>query len=69
MLAYNDRAEMTAKFNLNLLSRINRDLGGEFDIKKFNHYAFYNKNKERIEMHLVSKVRSESAHPNYRCNI
>jgi L-histidine N-alpha-methyltransferase len=54
--AYNDRAEMTAKFNLNLLSRINRDLGGEFDIKKFNHYAFYNKNKERIEMHLVSKV-------------
>lgn len=54
--AYNDRAEMTAKFNLNLLSRINRDLGGEFDIKSFDHCAFYNKNKERIEMHLVSKV-------------
>jgi L-histidine N-alpha-methyltransferase len=54
--AYNDRAEMTAKFNLNLLSRINRDLGGEFDIKSFNHCAFYNKNKERIEMHLISKA-------------
>lgn len=54
--AYNDKGEMTAKFNLNLLSRINRELGGEFDIKMFNHYAFYNKNKERVEMHLVSKA-------------
>lgn len=62
--AYNDRAEMTAKFNLNLLSRINRDLGGEFDIKSFNHCAFYNKNKERIEMHLVSKV-DHNVHINF----
>ena len=54
--AYNDKAEMTAKFNLNLLSRINRELGGEFNIKKFNHHAFYNQDNGRIEMHLVSKT-------------
>ena len=54
--AYNDKAGMTAKFNLNLLIRINRELGGEFDIGKFSHHAFYNHDKGRIEMHLVSKA-------------
>ena len=54
--AYNDKAGMTAKFNLNLLMRINRELGGEFDIGKFSHHAFYNHDKGRIEMHLVSKA-------------
>lgn len=53
--AYNDKAGLTAKFNLNLLARINRVLMGEFDLKAFYHHAFYNESKQRIEMHLVSK--------------
>ena len=53
--AYNDRAGITAKFNLNLLSRINRELGGEFNVGGFEHLAFYNENKARAEMHLLSK--------------
>jgi L-histidine N-alpha-methyltransferase len=53
--AYNDRAGITAKFNLNLLSRINRELGGEFNVGGFEHLAFYNENKARVEMHLLSK--------------
>jgi L-histidine Nalpha-methyltransferase len=52
--AYNDSAGITAKFNLNILARINKELGGGFDLRLFKHHAFYNKNKRRIEMHLVS---------------
>ncbi len=54
--AYNDKAGITAKFNLNLLARINRELGGNFELEKFNHYAFYNRDQYRIEMHLVSNT-------------
>jgi L-histidine Nalpha-methyltransferase len=54
--AYNDKAGITAKFNLNLLARINRELGGKFDLGRFAHYAFYNSDKYRVEMHLVSKT-------------
>lgn len=53
--AYNDSAGVTAAFNLNLLARINRELGGDFDIASFDHYAFYNPQAHRIEMHLVSR--------------
>ena len=52
--AYNDSAGITAKFNLNILHRINKELGGEFDSSLFEHHAFYNKDNRRIEMHLVS---------------
>jgi L-histidine Nalpha-methyltransferase len=52
--AYNDSAGVTAKFNLNILHRINKELGGEFDSSLFEHRAFYNKDNRRIEMHLVS---------------
>jgi dimethylhistidine N-methyltransferase len=55
--AYNDEAGLTAKFNLNLLTRINRELGGDFDLEGFDHRAFYNSERHRIEMHLVSKTR------------
>ena len=46
--AYNDLAAVTAKFNLNILHRINKELGGEFDSNLFEHHAFYNKVKRRI---------------------
>ena len=52
--AYNDAKGITAAFNLNLLARINRELGADFDLKGFAHYAFYNVARGRIEMHLVS---------------
>jgi len=53
--AYDDALGVTAAFNLNLLGRINRELGGHFDLHRFAHLAFYNEEKGRIEMHLVSR--------------
>ncbi|MEW5942459.1 MAG: L-histidine N(alpha)-methyltransferase [Pseudomonadota bacterium] len=52
--AYNDAQGVTAAFNLNLLARINRELGANFELDRFRHYAFYNAPLGRIEMHLVS---------------
>ena len=53
--AYDDPLGVTAAFNLNLLGRINRELGGNFDLAAFAHRAFYNEAEGRIEMHLVSR--------------
>ncbi len=53
--AYNDAAGVTARFNLNVLERINRELGGNFDLSAFIHRAIYNRDRHRIEMHLISK--------------
>ncbi len=53
--AYDDALGVTAAFNLNLLGRINRELGGHFDLASFRHRAFYDDTHGRIEMHLVSK--------------
>ncbi len=53
--AYNDKAGVTAAFNLNLLVRINRELDADFDLDGFRHQAIYNEKYNRIEMHLVSK--------------
>ncbi|RTL90918.1 MAG: L-histidine N(alpha)-methyltransferase [Hyphomicrobiales bacterium] len=52
--AYNDAMGVTAAFNLKPLSRINRELGGDFDLQAFRHEAIYNPIEGRIEMHLVS---------------
>jgi len=52
--AYNDAAGFTARFNLNILARINRELSGDFDLRTFTHEAFYNADAGRIEMHLRS---------------
>ncbi|MDH5327135.1 MAG: L-histidine N(alpha)-methyltransferase [Gammaproteobacteria bacterium] len=52
--AYNDSEGLTAAFNLNLLSRLNKDLDADFDLDRFDHKAFYNEDLGRIEMHLVS---------------
>src|SRR5437762_45440 len=53
--AYNDSASLTAQFNLNLLQRINRELGADFDLDQWRHRAIYNSNAGRIEMHLISE--------------
>ena len=52
--AYNDASGVTAAFNLNLLTRLNRELGADFDLDAFEHFAFYNVELGRIEMHLRS---------------
>jgi dimethylhistidine N-methyltransferase len=65
LLAYDDPLGVTAAFNLNLLLRINRELGGTFDINGFDHRAVWNESESRVEMHLVSrhaqKVRIDGA--------
>jgi dimethylhistidine N-methyltransferase len=59
--AYDDAAGVTARFNLNLLIRINRELGADFDLSAFAHRAIYNRDQHRIEMHLVS-LRDQTVH-------
>ncbi len=53
--AYNDTAGITAAFNLNLLVRLNREFGADFEIDAFEHVAFYNESAGRIEMHLRAR--------------
>jgi len=53
--AYNDEQGLTAQFNKNMLVRLNRELNANFDVDRFDHRAFYNEQKGRIEMHLVSR--------------
>ncbi len=54
--AYDDNQGVTADFNLNLLRRINLELGGQFDLESFEHQALYDETLGRVEMHLLSKV-------------
>jgi dimethylhistidine N-methyltransferase len=54
--AYDDALGVTAAFNLNLLARINRELGGEFELRRFAHEARFNEACSRIEMHLRSRI-------------
>ena len=57
--AYNDAAGVTAAFNMNLLSRMNRELGASFRLECFEHHAFFNRERSRIEMHLASLKRQK----------
>jgi L-histidine N-alpha-methyltransferase len=52
--AYNDTKRITAAFNANILTRVNRECSANFDVTRFQHYAFYNPTAHRIEMHLAS---------------
>ena len=57
--AYNDKAGVTEAFNLNLLTRMNRELAADFKPETFEHHAFYNRERRRIEMHLASLKRQK----------
>jgi dimethylhistidine N-methyltransferase len=57
--AYNDAAGVTAEFNFNLLKRINRELDGTFTLDTFEHHAFFNRERNRVEMHLASLKRQK----------
>jgi L-histidine N-alpha-methyltransferase len=67
--AYDDPLGVTASFNLNLLARINRELGADFDLDSFGHIARYNSCERRIEMHLVSQCRQRVAIPGAGCEV
>ena len=58
--AYNDRAEVTAAFNLNLLKRVNRELDADLEIDRFEHVAFYNEAEGRVEIYIRSLVAQEA---------
>jgi L-histidine Nalpha-methyltransferase len=57
LLAYDDPLGVTAAFNRNLLIRINRELGADFDVSAFKHRALWNPEASRVEMHLVAASR------------
>jgi dimethylhistidine N-methyltransferase len=59
--AYDDAQGVTAAFNKNVLARINRELGGDFDLDAFDHRAVWNADESRMEMHLVSRI-DQTAH-------
>lgn len=59
--AYDDAQGITAQFNLNILNRINRELGGNFDLDSFEHRAIFNDAMSRVEMHLVSRDKQDVA--------
>ena len=59
--AYDDALGVTAAFNLNLLVRINRELGGRFDLDRFRHRAVWNGELSRMEMHIVSRAEQRVA--------
>jgi L-histidine N-alpha-methyltransferase len=61
LAAYDDPLGLTAAFNLNALGRINRELGGRFDLTHFAHKALYDRSERRVEMHLVSARDQEVA--------
>jgi len=52
--AYNDSRGVTAAFNLNILERLNRELGADFPISEYQHRAFYSSDLHRVEMHLIA---------------
>jgi uncharacterized SAM-dependent methyltransferase len=54
--AYDDPHGVTAQFNLNVLARINREFGADFDLNRFEHRAIWNERESRIEMHLMSRT-------------
>ncbi|MBC8548744.1 MAG: L-histidine N(alpha)-methyltransferase [Candidatus Brocadiales bacterium] len=58
--AYNDKQGITAEFNLNLLTHVNRELGGDFVLENFEHKAIYNEEIGRIEMYLISNIHQKA---------
>ena len=69
LLAYDDPTGVTAAFNLNLLARINRELGANFNVRQFRHEATYNAANQRVEMHMVSLVRQSVDIPVAECRV
>lgn len=69
LAAYNDSIGVTAAFNMNMLSRVNRELGADFDLTRFSHDARWNASQRRIEMHIVSRVAQRVSIPAANCAV
>jgi uncharacterized SAM-dependent methyltransferase len=69
LLAYDDPTGVTAAFNLNLLARINREMGADFDLAKFRHVARWNEDDRRIEMHLHCQTAHRVNIPGAGCQV
>src|SRR6266849_2536044 len=69
LLAYDDPIGVTAAFNLNLLVRINRELGADFDLSRFQHVVHYDEAERRIEMHLRSTIDQTVHIPKAACDV
>lgn len=69
LAAYDDPLGVTAAFNLNLLARINRELGADFDLSTFRHQARYNATHQRVEMHLRSMCDQTVRIPGAECSV
>jgi len=69
LAAYDDSLGVTAAFNLNLLARINRELGANFDLRAFRHEARYNTQHQRVEMHLRSMGDQTVSIPRAGCSV
>tara|TARA_Y100000813_G_C24131126_1_gene337582 strand:+ start:243 stop:1214 length:972 start_codon:yes stop_codon:yes gene_type:complete len=67
--AYNDSKGITAKFNKNILNGINNKIGSKFDVKNFEHKAYFNEKKKRIEMHLISRQNQSISLKDYNLKI
>jgi uncharacterized SAM-dependent methyltransferase len=67
--AYDDALGITAAFNLNILSRVNAELGANFDLRRFQHEARYNDQRQRIEMHLRSTIAQRVVIPGAGCAV
>ena len=65
LLAYDDPLGVTAAFNLNLLARVNRELGADFNLARFRHQARWDTRERRIEMHLVSLAEQSVTLPKF----
>ena len=68
-LAYDDPLGVTAAFNLNLLVRMNRELGATFRVEAFAHRATWSPSERRVEMHLVSLARQTADIPGADCRV
>jgi L-histidine Nalpha-methyltransferase len=68
LAAYDDAAGVTAAFNLNVLTRLNRDLGADFDVENFRHKVLWNPAASRIEMHLESRIAQRVSIPADGCS-
>jgi uncharacterized SAM-dependent methyltransferase len=69
LLAYDDPLGVTAAFNKNILLRINRELGGNFDLAAFDHHVIWNAAATRVEMHLVTRGRQHVSIPAAACEV
>ncbi|MFN8608753.1 MAG: L-histidine N(alpha)-methyltransferase [Vulcanimicrobiota bacterium] len=69
LAAYDDSIGLTAAFNLNILARLNRELGADFNLAQFEHLARFNPQQQRIEMHLRSKITQRVRIPGARLEV